>query len=297
MINNSIAIQRGASRPEFFYHTNRQGKPASFVTPANGRGFYWLFHGTRDPHGLHFFLHQTITTKTFGPFGFRLVDCWLASVSNPDDPPPQWRLKQTHVPFTEITTNTALIFGAAVYREGGFVYIYGSDSRPLNSGGKPRQGVVLARALAQNFARFKSWQFFSDGKWQADFRRATPVCSDVASEFSVSYAPTLRRYVLVHMEGIWGKIVARLASAPTGPWTAPIEIYRCPEMKWPVKPFCYSAKGHPELPASPGALLLTYAQNSWEFKYQITEPRLYWPRFVSVLLKDIPELQAGVSSR
>jgi hypothetical protein len=287
MINNSIAVQRGAARPEFFYRTNREGKPASFITPNTGTGFYWLFHGTRNRTGLHFFLHQTVILKPSEVFGFKLVDCWLAGVSNPDDPPPRWRVKQTHVPFTEITTNTALVFGAAVLRDAGFAYIYGCDSRPAAKEKPLSQGIVLARVPVDDFARFKRWEFFSDGGWQKDFRKVTLVATNIATEFSVTHVPALRRYVLIHMEALWGKMLARLAPAPEGPWSAPIEIYRCPEMQWPAKPFCYAAKAHPELPGRADELLITYAQNSFEFKYLVSEPRLYWPRFVRLPLREL----------
>src|SRR5262245_17354487 len=52
MINNSIALQRGTNQPEFFYKTNSTGKAASFITPQDGRGYFWLFHGTRTSSGL-----------------------------------------------------------------------------------------------------------------------------------------------------------------------------------------------------------------------------------------------------
>ena len=45
MINNSAAVQHiGSSKPvEFFYRTTKDGAPASFVTPDDGRGYFWLF--------------------------------------------------------------------------------------------------------------------------------------------------------------------------------------------------------------------------------------------------------------
>lgn len=283
MINNSVAVQRGVERPEFFYRTNRDGKPESFITPEQGRGFYWLFHGTRNRGGLHVFLHQTVTVKPTEVFGFKLVDCWLASVPNPDDPPPRWQVKQSPVPFTEVTTNGALVFGAAVLRDGEYAYTYGTDSRPTAEGER-RSGLVLARVAAEKFAAFERWEFFSAGTWVPEFRKVTLVATNIATECSVSYAPGLRRYVLIYMEGLWGKMLARLAPSPEGPWSAPLEIYRCPEMQWPVKPFCYSAKAHPELPGRADELLITYAQNSFEFRYLVSEPRLYWPRFVRLPL-------------
>ena len=61
-------------------------------------------------------------------------------------------------------------------------------------------------------------------------------------------------------------------------------VYRCPEMDWPSKAFCYAAKAHPELASAPDELLITYAANSWEFWNLFKDARLYWPRFVRVKL-------------
>ena len=102
MINNSIALQRGTNQPEFFYGTAADGQPASFIKPEHGsrRDYFWLCHGVRTTRGLYFFLQRVVTVKPGTPFGFKLVDGWLACVANPDDPPPQWRITQTKVPFT-----------------------------------------------------------------------------------------------------------------------------------------------------------------------------------------------------
>ena len=282
MINNSIALQRGASQPEFFYRTNADGKPASFIVPQQGspRGYFWLAHGTRTAQGLYFFLHRIVTVKSGTPFGFKQVDGWLAHVTNPDAAPPEWRITQTQVPFTRIFDKGALIFGGAVLREGDSVYIFGTDSRPeAKQAGMPN-GMVVARAPANGLADFSQWQFLANGTWQKDSSKVTPVFPNVGSEFSVSWLPGRKAYAVVYGDGISGKILLRLAPALTGPWSAPQVVYRCPEMDWSSKAFCYAAKAHPELTRDPDELLITYAANSWDFWNLFKDARLYWPRFV-----------------
>jgi hypothetical protein len=61
-------------------------------------------------------------------------------------------------------------------------------------------------------------------------------------------------------------------------------VYRCPEMDWAPKVFCYAAKAHPELTKAPDELLITYAANAWNFWDLFSDARLYWPRFVRVKL-------------
>jgi hypothetical protein len=286
MMHNSIALQRGTNAPQFFYGQAADGKPASFIKPQPGSkdDYYWLAHGIRTTGGLFFFLQRVVTVHTGTPFGFKLLDGWIAHVANPDDPPPQWRSSQTKVPFTEISEKSALIFGGAVLREREYAYIFGSDSRP--EAGKPGvpNGLVLARVAADHFADFAQWRFLANGAWQQDSKKVTPVFPHVGSEFSVSWLPGRKAYAAVYSEGIGGKILVRLAPALAGPWGDPIQVYRCPEMDWPAKAFCYAAKAHPELASAPDELLVTYAANSWDFWNLFKDARLYWPRFVRVNL-------------
>jgi hypothetical protein len=286
MVNNSIALQRRTNPPQFFYGTTADGKPASFITPQHGsRGdFFWLAHGARTPRGLYFFLHRVVTVSPGAAFGFKLVDGWLAHVANPDDPPPQWRITQTKVPFTSISAKGALIFGNAVLPEGEFVYVFGGDSlAEAKQVGAPN-GLVVARAPAAGLGDFTQWRFLANGVWQADCRKVTPVFPNLGSEFSVSWLPARKAYAAVYSEGIGGRILLRLAPALAGPWGDPVQVFRCPEMDWSPRVFCYAAKAHPELTSAPGELLITYAANSWNLGDLCNDARLYWPRFVLVNL-------------
>ena len=102
MIHNSIALQQGTNRPEFFYGHTREGKPDSFIKPTHGvaHGYFWLTHGVRTRQALYFFLVQVVTVKPDDPFGFKVKDGWLAEVANPDASPPDWHITQRKVPFT-----------------------------------------------------------------------------------------------------------------------------------------------------------------------------------------------------
>jgi hypothetical protein len=119
MIHNSVALQQGTNRPEFFYGRTRNGKPDSFIIPEHGvaRGYFWLTHGIRTRQGLFFFMVQVVTVKPDDPFGFKVKDGWLAEVANPDAPPPEWRITQRQVPFTRVSDRGALIFGGAATRD------------------------------------------------------------------------------------------------------------------------------------------------------------------------------------
>lgn len=278
MINNSIALQTGQEVPEFFYRTKEDGSANSFITPADGRGFFWLFGGVRTEAGVYLFLRQVEIVKPGTVFGFQGIGAWLGHVKNPDAPPLEWEIEQQKMPCAIYTDEGARTFGAAALHDEGFIYIYGNEDR-RDEGRK--QGVLLARVREEDFGSFSKWRYYSDGEWEEDFTRATPICPPVASEYSVSFLPALEKYVMVYTEAIWGRNVLRTAPSPIGPWSDPTEFYRAPEMDWPGKIFCYAGKAHPQL-AGADELLVTYASNSFESAEVIGDARLYWPRFVRV---------------
>ena len=285
LVNNSVGVQTGrgaAARVEFHWGRTAQGRPAAWLRPADERGWFWPFAGTMTGGRLQLFLWQM--EKADGPaaFGFRNAAVWLGAVANPLDAPPQWRVTQKKLPFTELTETRRLLFGSAVLRHGEYIYIYGVDERPKEPGFGRR--MVLARVDAAVLEDFARWRFWRDGDWQEDFHRATPLAPGLATEYSVTFMPALGRFVAVtHDVLLSPNIVARTASEPWGPWAEPERLYRCPEAGWKKSVFCYSAKAHPSLSSS-NELVITYAANAMEMVEVFRDARLYWPRFVRVKL-------------
>jgi len=82
-----------------------------------------------------------------------------------------------------------------------------------------------------------------------------------------------------------GRVDAFPATALTGPWSAPVTVYRPPESAGP-RPFVYGAVAHPALVGqTPEDLIITYTANSFEFTDMFTNHgsrTLYWPRVISV---------------
>lgn len=279
MINNSIAIQTRGELPMFFYPTNKAGEPQSFIKPSRGEGHFWIFHGARNQKGLYFFLHRVKTVNPT-PMGFRIIGLSLGRVKNPDDHPSRWRISQTEVPFSSFADGDRRSFGSAIMEDERWLYIYGT----INRRSPVVRGTVLARVEKDDLGNFRDWRFYANGEWSKDCRKVTPILSDAPSESSAFFDSTLGRYVYLYSQGLKGRIVACTAPKPTGPWSEPVELFQCPEMNWSPKVFCYAAKAHPEI-AKPGEWLVTYAANSHNFFELFTEPRLYWPRFVRVVLK------------
>jgi hypothetical protein len=286
LVNNTIGVQDGhgdAAKVTFAIKRDAAGKPSAIFVPPDGRGFFWPHAGLCLDGTLYVFLIQVEHTKGSGAFAFKLVGQWLGAVENPGDDPTAWKVSYSKLPFAEFAAGRTVSFGAAVLRAGDQVYVYGFEERP----GKPFRvkRMVLARVPADKLADFEAWRFYTGGEWKADAKELTALAGGLAAEFSVSYVPGLKKFAAVYTElGLSDRIVGRFADAPEGPWSDPVLLYRCPEMKRDKKVFTYAAKAHPHL-SGERDLVISYCTNSFDLAPVINDATLYWPTFVRVALK------------
>jgi hypothetical protein len=282
MVNNAVGVQDG-QKFTFFTQQNAKGKPVAFFAPPDGKGWFWLFAGHAAGGKLYVFLPRFEKSGAGGAFGFKAVDLWLGTVSNPDAEPTKWKIDYAKVPFAWFGGKRKFAFGSAVLTAGNDAYVYGYEEVP----GKPfpSRKLLVARVPKERLADFDQWRFFGDGEWKPDVKDATPQAGGLGAEFSVSYVPGLRQYALVTTEnGLSDRIMGRFAPAPTGPWGEPVLLYTCPEMKKDKKLFTYAGKAHPHL-AGERELVISYAVNSHDLGQVINDAELYWPNFVRVQLK------------
>jgi hypothetical protein len=282
MVNNTVGVQDG-EKLTFHIATKPDGKPGTLFVPPDGKGWFWQFAGHLDSDKLHVFLPRFEKTNSPGAFGFKSVDLWLGTVPNPGDEPTKWTPRYSKVPFAEFGPGGTRSFGSAVLRAGEFVYVYGYAETP----GKPfsQRQLLTARVPVGKLADFAAWRFLADGEWKPDAKDATGQGGSLGTEFSVSYLPAFKQYSLVYSEsGLSPRILARFAPSPEGPWSAPVLLHTCPEMKADKKVFTYAAKAHPHL-SGESELVVSYVVNSFDLAPVINDATLYWPRFVRVTLR------------
>jgi len=254
------------------------------VTPADGKGWFWLQGGGAANDRLYLFLSQ-IERSGDGVFGFRQVGATLGVVENPMAEPIEWRIAQKKIPFEDFAGRRFLCFGAALLVVGDETYIYGTDETQ-GGPGLPNKHLVVARVKSTSIADFSAWRFFDNDEWNDDFRQAGHVTEGVANELSVSHLPPGRRFLLVYTDhGMSDKILARVSETPQGPWSAPTVLYRSPEMAIDKKVFTYAAKAHPS-ESHDNELMITYVANSFDFWQVARDASLYWPKVVRVRLRN-----------
>jgi hypothetical protein len=286
LVNNTVGVQVGHGADAKVTFAVRKGadeKPVALIAPADGPGWFWLNAGAVADGKLYVFLAHIEKTTGKGAFGFKQVGQQLAVVSNPDDEPTAWRVKQLPLPCTDVSPRRSILFGSATLRVGDDLYVYGLDEE--GTGLARRKSMIVARVPAKSVEDPSAWRFFRDGEWQSEFRACTKLADGIANEYSVSYLPKRKCFVAVYSESMLSpRILARTADAPQGPWSKPVVLYDCPEARWDKQIFCYAAKAHPML-AADDELVVSYAANSHDFWQTIKDARLCWPRFVRVKLR------------
>ena len=284
IVNNSIGLQQGkdlsTASVRFFWGTSNEGKPAAFIRPADGVGWFWIFHGVAANEKLYLFLMQIIKTDEKSVFGFKQIGTWLGEVDNPLQEPGKWRIKQYKVPWGRYSDKGNLFFGSAAMKDEDFVYIYGCSEDWQK--GMSGRSMIVARVPADKMAEFNKWRFFDNGNWQPDINDISGLFDGIATEYSVSYQPKLAQYVVIYTEnGMSENILMRLSPTPVGPWSQAYKVYQCPESKWHKTYFCYAAKGHQEI-SKQDELIVTYVCNSTDFWQMVRDSRIYWPRCLRI---------------
>ena len=285
MVNNSVGLQKAQPKDapiRFIAGMATDRKPTAFITPTDGKGWFWPQAAVRADNRLFVFLAQIERGKEKGVLGFRHVAQWLAVVENPADEPEKWRAKQHRLPFAVFGPDRERSWGAAVLEHDGHLFVYGGDEQRGKGIGKRR--LTVARVPVGKLDDFAAWRFRTADGWSEKPEDAAPLADGLATEFSVSRVPGGKGFVAVYSEnGLGDRIVGRFADASEGPWSAPVLLYRCPEMQKDKGVFSYAAKAHPWA-AGDDELLVSYCVNTWEFARLFRDDEVYRPRFVRVKL-------------
>ena len=283
MINNSVGITSGTAPARFFYPADAGGKAASLFTPPDGRGWFWPVASVLDSGVLRVFAWRIEKSAGDGAFGFKAFGTALAEIDNPADEPTSWRMRWRDVP---VPPTPALFWGSFALVHEGYTYLYGYTE----NGGKGldfQRYMILARAPAGQLGDFSAWRYYGKGAWLKDASQSERLCPGVACEYSVTYLPSRKRFLLVtHDLFLSPKIVARTSETPWGHWSDKSELFTCPEADSKRGVFCYAAKHQPAF-STDETLVISYAANGNDMKTVLNDPTLYVPRFIRVPASDL----------
>ncbi|MFZ4516934.1 MAG: DUF4185 domain-containing protein [Microthrixaceae bacterium] len=255
--------------------------PVQFATPGPGfptcpedapRQAMWPMSGVVVAEGSRDRVNVLMGNVCLGD-ALRIVPMGVAVVTwlyDPATPP-------LDLPITATVVNQALFapgepqWGtAAVVANDGLAYAYACAFPP--DGGLPTQygPCRVARVAPDRVADRTAWRFWAGGStWSANQGAAVelvmPPGPDGTSPpmpgFSVRAEPTQGVYVMAYSPwpGFTDRVQVRVATAPTGPWTAPVEVNLpgCADTVTGTGFYCYAGTAQPQL-SEPGLLGLGY---------------------------------------
>lgn len=248
---------------------------------------YWLQDGVAID-GTLYLLPLLIQDSPGGAAGFSFAVRGVHAISIPmvDGRPSPGAAEYRGTPlfYHDEETGVERIFGAGIFdnnREAGavdpdgYIYIYG-----YTSAGEYKN-LLVSRVARSDFLNFNEWRYWDGAGWSVLIADAAVIARGVSPELSVSQSDFLDgRYVLVYMKDtLSGIICYATADSPTGPFEAPVEVYRTPEPQADPEVFTYNAKAHPHL-SPPGELLVSYHVNSRDTS-AFDDASIYRPRFIS----------------
>jgi hypothetical protein len=277
MVRNSVAVMTGrdplTATMDFAW---RDGSPPTSFFAEAGAHWFWPSSGARVAGGsLVVFLQEMEAAS--GGLGFAGVGARAVRVADPSGPPASWAIEQ-------------LPLAPAPYDATASVDCVAIDGEYM---------VALYQDTDAHHGRFARWplaaadlsapEWWSGSAWVGGATTAAIAIDDAAPECSLHRDPSSGLWVHVASRGFGATTIAvRTAPAVEGPWSAPVDVFTPPESAAP-NAFVYAGKAHPELVAAEaGALVVTYADNSFTFN-DLFDPAkaqtLYWPHVAELRLR------------
>lgn len=277
-IHNSIVVQNRDGALVATLHDGHYPNARSLVQtpdevegdPTVGSNWYWVGDGTVDRDKLRVF---ALHFEKFGTdsFDFRWIGTSIATFSLPG-----LHLESVTPTYTE----NGVEYGSGILETPRYTYVYGTEDLGADK--------YMHVARAEHGHLLGQWQFFNGTGWSDDPKDSVRVLHGVANEYSVTRVGDA--YVLITMDTnvpFSRDIEAYTACSPTGPWVGPTTVYQAPDYAGTnPNAFVYNAHAHPEFTRN-GELLVSYNVNSLSFADDMSDVRLYRPRFIRVRLPEI----------
>jgi len=218
----------------------------------------WCLHGVAVKDKVYlYFIKIKMLEEGEPPANFVIIGSGLA-VGNAND----WKFSRIFRDNTSIIwkEDEPCFASAVLYREDlEYVYLYGTKFDQI-------QKQHLARVKPEDIESIDKYEYFVSEKegWTKDVKQSQPVFSGMPNELSVNYNKYLGCYLSIHSLDLTGKIVARTASEPWGPWSEPKELWQVIPQKrvqGPSLELIYAGKEHPYFSKNDGkTIYFTYIE-------------------------------------
>lgn len=279
MVRNSIAIMEGDdplnAKMTFYWDKSWDVLPGSFFTGGDDF-WYWPDHGIVLNNTLTLFLSHLIQDPDPDTLGFKHFKGVAFRIYNLEDTPDLWNIQEITLP----EMLSPLIVGVNIQQFGDYVYAYNADDK----GSHP---IYLVRWDLASFIdgdlTSPQWYEPLNESWIANrdlLFLPAPIIQEGSTEFSIHFDTPSACYYQIQSVGFGATDLSiRYAPNPEGPWSQGYKYYTPPESQ-STNPFVYAGKAHSQIQGAD--LVATYATNSFDFFTLLSDPSLYYPRFVKM---------------
>jgi len=250
------------------------GPPSSVVAPGGPADRYWDEDGVVIGGTVVKFYNRYLPGGVpFIPAGTAIATFGVAQLSAAGHGPAYGAVARPSTivlpAYTPPSGGAPIVWGAALLRSGGTIYVYGTQSPDPAVAAR---GLYLARVRDSQLTRFSAWQFYAgDGRWATGQQNAQPV-QPAGSGFSVSSGFSVLqiagRYWLIQAGVQAGSqdIDAYPAAEPWGPFgpSAGLVLFRNTDIGLDAAHdyrIMYEARAEPGLSTS-HMLVISYNVNS-----------------------------------
>lgn len=298
LVNNTYALMQGndplEQNIEFFWKKETDGSPGTvFVpnTPTSKAGdWYWLMDGVAIGDTVYTY---ALRLEKGGGIGFKLNGVNLLSYTvDATNGITSYKQIDTPLYLENASDGTNTAFGQALMdlsyasknpSSDGYIYIYAPKSAGL------KKDMLVGRFKPEQISDFSAYRYWDGSQWQADINKAKAVTTFISQEFSVT---PLNDGSFIAVFEMKAGVAVRKALSPVGPFEIFQSVYACPEVNEDSDIFVYNAKAHPHL-SKPGALLISYNVNTFDFWDHFSNAGIYRPRFVTLKLDHFSDFTAS----
>lgn len=240
------------------FNVAHRGTPCA-QSPCGARWAFWPGATVVDPSTGRALIFYGKISAAPGDFNFHSVGQSIATWEDFDRAPVRPTVSPGAAEPTLLFTQSEPAFGAAAVLVDGALYAYACGQSGLSKPCKLGR-VPVAHALERS-----AWRFWSSSGWSASI-------SDAATLFegndilSVTYAPSLNRFIAVYAEPLGRTVVLRTAPHPEGPWSSTLTLF---EAQAPTEGngWVYDAQAHGEFSEDGGRVqYVTYSRTTGFFQ-------------------------------
>ncbi|GAA2067021.1 DUF4185 domain-containing protein [Williamsia deligens] len=142
------------------------------------------------------------------------------------------------VPGVEQIDDSNGKYQVSAYLKGrdGFIYQYGTPNGRFGA-------AFLCRFAPGDIADLTKYTYWDVKSWSPDTTKSVKVVGEPVGEMSVAWNDRLQRYVMLHGRETDGTLVLRTATAPQGPWSAPVTLLSARQSAGVYAPYIYPVAG------------------------------------------------------